>query len=132
MHAGLRKIVYALTLIGAVSTLSFIAYAGRSFHSLLSGFTPWALSPYAVLALAGVTVRLQWIALVVLVSSLVATVYAAAAYANAFLIHVHSTGAIIFIFVPFYQLILAAVVLLLSLISRFMRPVPTIYQDAAR
>jgi len=126
MMPRLRQIIYALTLIGAVSTLGFIAYAGRSFHSLLSGFTPWALSPYAVFALAGVAVRLQWVAVVVLVFSLVATVYAAAAYADAFFIHVHSTSAIIFIFLPFYQLILAAVVLLLSLISHFVRPVPTI------
>jgi len=83
------------------------------------------LSPYAVFALAGVAVRLQWVAGVVLLSSLVA-IYAAAAYADAFFIHVHSTSAIIFIFLPFYQLILATVVLLLSLISRFVRPSPTI------
>jgi len=121
----LRQIIYALTSIGAVSTLGFMAYAGRSFHSLLSEFTPWALSPYAVFALAGLAVRLQWVAGVVLLSSLVA-IYAAAAYADAFFIHVHSTSAIIFIFLPFYQLILATVVLLLSLISRFVRPSPTI------
>jgi hypothetical protein len=126
MMPRLRQIIYALTLIGAVSALGFIAYAGRSFHSLLSGFSAWALSPYAVFALAGVAVRLQWVAAVVLVSSLVATVYAAAAYADAFFIHLHSTNGIIFIFLPFYQLILAAVVLLLSLISRFVRPIPTI------
>jgi hypothetical protein len=126
MMRRLRQIIYALTSIGAVSTLAFIAYAGRSFHSLVSGFTPWALTPYAVFALAGVAVRLRWVAVVVLASSLVATIYAAAAYADAFFIHVHSTSAIIFIFLPFYQLILAATVLLLSLVSRFVRPIPTI------
>jgi hypothetical protein len=126
MMPRLRQTIYALTLIGAVSTLGFIAYAGRSFHSLVSGFSAWALSPYAVFALAGAAVRLQWVAVVVLVSSLIATILAVAAYTDAFFIHVHSTSAIIFIFLPFYQVILAAVVLLLSLISRFVRPIPTI------
>ena len=81
---------------------------------------------YALFAVAGVAARQQWLAAIVLVSSLVATLFAAAAYFDAFFIHVHSTSAIIFIFLPFYQLIVAAVVLLLSLISRFVWRASTI------
>ena len=126
MILRLRQMIYALSSIGAVSTLGFIAYAGQSFRSLFSGFTPWALASYVVFAVAGLVAYQQWLAAIVLVSSLVATLFAAAGYFDALFIHVHSTSALVFIFVPLYQLILAALVLLISLVSRFLRVRPTI------
>src|SRR5207248_10168748 len=116
MILRLRQMIYALSSIGAVSTLGFIAYAGQSFRSLFSGFTPWALASYVVFAVAGLVAYQQRLAAIVLVCSLVATLFAAAAYFDALLTHVHSSSALVLLCVPLYHLTLAALVLLVSLI----------------
>ena len=121
-----RYLTYAFSLVGAIGTVALMAYAGQSLKSLLSGFTPWAIAPYAVFAAAGAIARTRAIVVVTAFVSLAAVLYAAFAYVDVFFVHIHSTGALVFIFVPLYQLVVAALVLVISLISLRAGVTPTI------
>jgi len=115
----LRYFIYAITLLASAGSLGLMAYAGQSFESLLSGFTLWVVAPYAVLAAAGAIARTWPVVIVSLLVSLICIGYAILVYLDAFFVHTHSTSALVFIFVPLYQLIVAAAVLLASCISRW-------------
>jgi hypothetical protein len=113
----MKSITYTVLAIGALGTLGVMAYAGQSLESLVSGFTLWALAPFATFAAACALAR-RAVAIGVLVAAVVATLFAAFIYIDAFFIHIHSTSALVFIFIPLYQLVAAAILLVAAFVSR--------------
>ena len=122
----MKSITYTVIAIGAVGTLGVMAYAGQSLQSLLSGFTLWALAPFATFAAACALARSRSVIVVALIAAVVATLFAAIIYIDAFFIHIHSTSALVFIFVPLYQLVAAAILLLVAFVTRRAHVTPTI------
>ena len=122
----MKSITYTVVAIGAVGTLGVMAYAGQSFESLVSGFTLWALAPFATFAAACALARRRGVIVVALIAGVVATLFAAFTYIDAFFIHIHSTSALVFIFVPLYQLVAAVILLLVAFVTRRAHVTPTI------
>jgi hypothetical protein len=114
----MKSITYTVLAIGALGTLGVMAYAGQSLESLVSGFTLWALAPFATFAAACALARSRAVAIGVLVAAVVATLFAAFVYIDAFFIHIHSTSALVFIFIPLYQLVAAVILLVAAFVSR--------------
>ena len=104
--------------IGALVTVASLLHCGGSVASLLSGFTLWALIPYAVLFASCSLARTRGRTLTTLVVSVLATAFAAFAYGDAMFSHSSSTSALIFIFVPLYQLIAAAILFAILFATR--------------
>jgi len=100
--------------VGTLATIAALAYAGRSLSALLSGFTIWALCPYPVLFASSRFAATRGRALTVCIVSLLASAFAVFVYWNALFVHTSSTSALVFVFVPLYQLI-AAVILVAAL-----------------
>jgi|ERR1051326_3789642 hypothetical protein len=111
----MKKIIYGAIAIGAIGTVAVMAYAGQSLESLFSGFTAWTLAPFAIFALACSVARNRGVVIVTLVAVILALVLGAFIYIDALFVHIHSTGALVFIFVPLYQLIVAVIVLVAAL-----------------
>jgi hypothetical protein len=122
----MKVITYIVVAAGAVGTLVVMAYAGQSLQSLVSGFTPWTLAPYAAFAAACALARSRGVVATTLVASVVATLFAGFIYIDAFFIHIYSTSALVFICIPLYQLIVAAILLLIAFVSRRAHVTPTI------
>jgi hypothetical protein len=108
-----------LLAIGTIATLAALVFAAGSAVSLFSLFTLWALLPYGVLLLSRFCARSLGRALVVLAISMLTVGSALLAYGNALRPSSGSTSALGFIAVPFYQLLVA--VLLLGVLF-FTRP----------
>ena len=106
----LRVTTYGIAAVGAVATVAAMAYAGGSLRSLLDGFTIWALLPYAALAAAAAIARTRGSILAVFLVCLAAVVFGLFIYGDVLFIHISSTGALVFIFIPLYQLLAAAIV----------------------
>ena len=99
----------AVLAVGAFVTLAALLHGGGSLSSLLDGFTVWVLSPYAAFCASCSLARTQGRALATLIVSSLATAFAALLYGDAMFGHTSSTSALVFIFIPLYQLIAAAV-----------------------
>ncbi len=121
-----RKIATQSTLgVGALISLGALYYAGQSVRSLLSGFTAWVILPYAVFSVACSLVRTRGVALIIFVVSVMAVLCAGFIYVDALFLHSSSTSALVFIFIPLYQVIAAGVMLVISFFSRRLVAKPT-------
>ena len=116
-----RSVSYSVLVLASLSTLGFMVYAAQSFRSLLSGFTLWALTPYLTFASAICIARTRGSIIAASIVSLVAVFFATCAYIEALFVHISSTSALVFLFIPFYQLLAAFVVLVFALERRYHR-----------
>jgi hypothetical protein len=110
----LRVASYCIAAVGAFVTLMAMAHGGGSLRSLLSGFTLWALIPYAGLVAASAIARTRGSLIAALAVCLVAVLFGSFIYLDALFVHISSTGALVFIFIPLYQLLAAVVVLVFA------------------
>jgi hypothetical protein len=100
--------------LGALTTVAALARAG-GFSVLLSGFTLFALLPYVLFCGACfLAVSSRGRAITTLLVSAAATVFALLVYGDLIFIHPGSMSGLAFLFVPFYQ-VPAAVILLVVL-----------------
>ena len=104
--------------VGVLVTIAAMVLAGGSAAALLSGFTIWALLPYALLLASSRLAGTRGRVLTVCIVSVVASAFAVAAYADALFIDSSSTGALVFLFVPLYQAIAVAILLATLFFSR--------------
>ena len=105
-----RAISYAVLVLGAIATLAALAMSsGNALRGLLSGFTIWTLSPYAVLGAAVAIARTRGSIITALIISLLALASAVCGYGSLFVGHQSSTAALIFVSLPFCQLLAAAI-----------------------
>jgi hypothetical protein len=78
----------------------------------LFGFLVWANVPYlAVYWLAAVLVHGRGSAMLVLISSFAVVIFGAVIYFDAFIVHLDAQSALVFLFVPLYQLLAVAALL---------------------
>ena len=111
--------------LGALTTVAaFIRAAG--FSGLLSGFTLFALLPYVLFCgacfLAGSG---RGRAITTLLVSAAATVFALLVYGDLIFIHPGSMSGLAFLFVPFYQVPAAIILLVLLFLTRPRNRTPT-------
>ena len=104
--------------VGVLGTSAAMVMAGGSVAALLSGLTIWALLPYALLLASSRFAGTRGRALTACIVSVVASAFAVVAYADALFIDSSSTNALVFVFVPLYQLIAAAILLATLFFSR--------------
>jgi hypothetical protein len=109
---------YSIAAVGSVITLVALTHAGGSLRTLLSGFTIWALLPYASLAAAAGIARTRGSLLAAFITCLAVVLFGLLMYLDAVFIHVSSTGGLVFIFIPLYQLFAAAAVLIFVAVRR--------------
>ena len=108
MH--LRVATYFVAVIGIAITFAAMAHAGGSVRSLADGFTVWAVIPYVMFAAAAVVARTRGAIVAVFIVCLFAVLFASYIYFDALFVHISSTGALVFVFIPLYQLMAAVVV----------------------
>ena len=114
----LRLLTYSIASVGAAATLAAMVYAGGSLRSLLDGFTIWALVPYAAFAAAAAIARTRGSLLAAFLSCLAAVGFGLFIYWDALFVHISSTSALVFIFIPLYQLLAAAIVITFAIERR--------------
>lgn len=91
-------------LLGIILTLGFSAYAGGGLGLLLSGFTLLGVLPYLVLLFVSYrAVSLRLLFTVTLLGTLF--VLSTYLYFDSLFIHPDAQGALIFLFLPIYQLL---------------------------
>ena len=115
---SLRRVSYSFLVLGGLGTLALMAYAAQNFRSLVSGFTLWALIPYIAFALAIHIARTRVSLIAACVASLVATFLGVFIYVDGLFVHISSTGALAFVFIPLYQTLAAVIVLVFALERR--------------
>ncbi len=108
----------AVLAIGSFVTVAALVHGGGSLASLFSGFTVWALVPYGVLLASRSLARTRGRALATLIVSSLATAFAVLVYLDAMFVHTSSTSALVFIFIPLYQLIAAVILLAVLFFTR--------------
>lgn len=111
--------------LGALTTVAALVRAG-GFSGLLSGFTLFALLPYVLFCgacfLAGSS---RGRAIAILLVSAAATVFALLVYGDLIFIHPGSMSGLAFLFVPFYQVPAAIILLVLLFLTRPRNRIPT-------
>lgn len=107
MNGRLVLAVRGVAAASALATLALMAWAmtfSWSGLAFIAGLMAWCVSPYAVLAFAAGTLRGSRRALVaLLVTTVLVAGLAAAAYVDAFFIHLDAQGALILVFMPVWQ-----------------------------
>jgi hypothetical protein len=110
------RIVLAVRLVAAASaaaTLALMLWAMTFSWSGLAfvvGLMAWCVSPYALLAFAAGAMRASRRgAIALLVTTVLVAGAAAAAYVDAFFIHLDAQGALILVFMPVWQWVGAVV-----------------------
>jgi hypothetical protein len=112
-----RLATWLLLLLGlcAVATLAIALYMARpwgdnhayqdaSGYRFLGGMLPWAVSPYAALALGARLLRRSRVALQVLAGgALLIGLAAMVAYVDAAFVHLDPQGGLVFVFAPLVQ-----------------------------
>jgi hypothetical protein len=111
----LTAVVLAL---GSLVTLGALFQGGGSLSSLISGFTVWALIPYGLFFASRTFARTRGRALATLIVSGVSSAFGAFVYVDAMYVHTSSTSALVFIFIPLYQLVAAAMLIAVLIFSR--------------
>jgi hypothetical protein len=104
-----NAVTVAILASGPFVTVAALFHAGDNLWSLLNGLTAWALIPYALFLASCPIARSRGRALATLTVSGLATAFAVLVYGDAMFIHTNSTSSLVFIFVPLYQLIAAAI-----------------------
>jgi len=104
------RLVFAQRLVAGVSaaaTLALMLWAMTFSWSGLAfvlGLMAWCVSPYALLAFAAGAMRVSRRgAIALLVTTILVAGAAAAAYVDAFFIHLDAQGALILVFMPVWQ-----------------------------
>ena len=110
------RLVFAQRLVAGVSaaaTLALMLWAMTFSWSGLAfvlGLMAWCVSPYALLAFAAGAMRVSRRgAIALLVTTILVAGAAAAAYVDAFFIHLDAQGALILLFMPVWQWVGAVV-----------------------
>lgn len=106
---GITLATRCVLTIGAAVTLAALGYAAGSASALVSGFTVWALLPYAVLLCADRLPKTHGVARGILTVSLLSVAVANVVYLRALFVDVSSTSPLVFVLIPLYQLIAAAI-----------------------
>jgi hypothetical protein len=120
------RLVLAVRVVAAASaaaTLALMLWAMTFSWSGLAfalGLMAWCVSPYALLAFAAGATRVSRRgAITLLVTTILVAGAAAAAYVDAFFIHLDAQGALILVFMPVWQWVGAVVgVIVASLLPR--------------
>lgn len=97
--------------IGATVTIAALAYAAGSPAAIISGFTIWALLPYVLLFYASRMAQTSGVARGILIVTLLSVAAANLIYVRALFVEVSSTSPLVFVLIPLYQLIVAAITL---------------------
>ena len=106
-----RAINYTVLVVGAVATLAALAMSSDvALRGLLSGFTIWAVAPYVAFGVATAIARTRGSIIAVLIVSFLAVASALWGYGRLFVGHQSSTAALIFVSLPFCQLLGAVIV----------------------
>lgn len=119
--AKIRLFNRALLLLGVFATLSLGVYAGGKFDSLWSTITLWEILPFLTLFIIEKRTKSYRALLGVTLLSIlyVLSVYA---YIDSLFIHPDAQGALVFLYLPFYQLIAIgfglAIIFILNLIQK--------------
>jgi hypothetical protein len=108
----------AILVIGSFVTVAALVRGGGSIASLFSGFTVWALVPYGILFASSSLARTSGRALATLIVSSLATAFAVLIYFDAMFVSTSSTSALVFVFIPLYQLIVAAILFAVIFFTR--------------
>jgi len=104
--------------LGALTTVAALVRAG-GFSGLLNGFALFALLPYVVFSGACfLTGSSRGRAIATLLVSAAATVFALLVYGDLIFIHPGSMSGLAFLFVPFYQVPAAIILLVLLFLIR--------------
>ena len=104
--------------VGAVAALAWIAHLGGGLSSLLDLPTLWTLLPYALFFAASAFARSRGQARALLWVCALATLPALLLYVATFLVSFGFTNAIVLLFVPFYQVVPAAIMLAVLFFTR--------------
>ena len=96
---------------GITVTIGALVYAAGSATAVISGFTVWALLPYVLLLCANRMAQTSGMARGILIVTLLSVVVANVAYIRAFFVDGSSTSPLVFVVIPLYQLIAAALTL---------------------
>jgi hypothetical protein len=115
---SLRRVSYSFLVLGGLGTLGLLIYAAQGFRSLISGFTVWALIPYAAFAIATRVARTRGSVVAACIASFVAAFFGLFIYVDALFFHISSTSSLVLVFIPLYQLLAALVVLVFALERR--------------
>lgn len=101
-----KNLVYLTLIIAAALTLGSIFRNMGGFDSVTVGFTIWALSPYALLAIASLFMSrfspMRFIPVAALIAGVVMSAFAYYAYWIA-MDHASSTEALVYVVVPLYM-----------------------------
>jgi hypothetical protein len=106
--------------LGALCTIAALAYATGGASSLLKAghLAIWSLLPYAVLLVSTALAGTRGRALAAFIVSVLVSGYGLFIYSDALFVHLSSTGGLVFLFIPLYQLITAIIFLLVLFFSR--------------
>jgi hypothetical protein len=115
---ALRTATLQIAALGSALTAGLTLYLGFyqneerwSVLPLLAGFLIWGVLPYCVLLWgAAVLTHSRVSAIVVLITTVIELIAGAVFYCDAFFIHPDAQSALVFIFIPFYQLLASTVV----------------------
>ena len=114
----INVVTSAVLAIGSLITVAALYHGGDSLSSLFSGFTVWALIPYGVLLASSSLARTRGKAFATLIVSGIAAAFGVFAYGHATFVNTSSTRALVFLVIPFYQLVAAAIYIAALFITR--------------
>ena len=106
--------ITSLAIAAAVTLVSM--FQGAAWKLEWSSFYPWALRPYIVLAIVFTAVRKGSRAtqIATLVAGATVLLFTCLIYVDAMFVHVNSTSALVFVFVPLYLLMGGTIVFVVA------------------
>ncbi|MFL6539111.1 MAG: hypothetical protein ACJ8JD_13130 [Chthoniobacterales bacterium] len=120
--------------LGALGTISVFIHAA-GFSRLFGPYILWAVTPYAVLGGACFFADNRATSIAILVAITLADIFALLVYRDVLFIHSGSMSGLVFLFVPFYQLAGAIILLVVLVALRFARRrnrIPSLANDRKR
>ncbi len=124
LTAGLNGVTYGILGLGAVTTLWFMWRAGGepsqpSWWLGVLPFAAWALAPYAAAALAVWRLRHSRVPTVVLfIAALLLSGFSVWVLYQVFVINLDAQSGLVFLFLPFWQLLALSPLFILAVRSR--------------
>ena len=113
---------------GAVLSSIILVYATQpwspdfTFDRILSGYTIWILSPFFLMGIPALILNFsKSSSKAYFIGSLIVTLIVLVSYIDAFFIHLDAQGALIFIFMPGYQIIGYIIVLIITFVIQFVK-----------
>ncbi len=99
----LKTLNSTLLIVSSLIALGLITYASGGVSGLLSGFTIWSVLPYLILVF--ISYRAQSVRTLLAVTILsVVCILSTYLYFDSLFVHPDAQGALIFLFLPLYQL----------------------------